>query len=133
MNNIRKCPFCKDGFLERKIIDDTYTYKNQNITVKQSGEFCNCCEEGILNGNDLKSTEKELNDFHAKVDGLLMSNEIKQIRKKLKLTQKQAATIFGGGANAFGRYERGEAKPVLAVYNLLKILDKHPKQLTEIY
>jgi YgiT-type zinc finger domain-containing protein len=68
MNNTRKCPFCKNGFLERKIIDETYTYKNQSITVKQSGEFCNYCEEGILNGNDLRSTEKELNDFRAKVD-----------------------------------------------------------------
>lgn len=43
----------------------------------------------------------------ARIDGLLTPGEIKQIRMKLKLTQKQAATIFGGGVNAFNRYEKG--------------------------
>jgi hypothetical protein len=31
-------------------------------------------------------------------------------RKRLRLTQKQAAELTGGGHNAFSRYERGEAR-----------------------
>lgn len=55
-----------------------------------------------------------------------------QTRKRLKLTQKQAADLTGGGKNAFSRYERGEAKPMAAVINLFRLLDKHPELLDEV-
>jgi len=48
------------------------------------------------------------------------------------LTQRQAAAIAGGGVNAFSRYETGRARPVAAVVNLFRILDKHPELVDEI-
>lgn len=129
---MKKCPFCGVGLLERGTISETYAYKNQTLTVEQPGEWCNACGEGILDGADLHATEKQIRDFHAKVDGLLPSHEIRRIRKKLKLTQKQAAAIFGGGPNAFSRYERGEAISSRSTANLLRLLDKHPEQLQEL-
>ena len=53
-------------------------------------------------------------------------------RKKLALDQREAAEIFGGGANAFSRYENGKTKPPLALVKLLKVLDRHPDLLAEI-
>lgn len=58
--------------------------------------------------------------------------ELARIRKRLKLTQAQAAAIAGGGPNAFSRYERGKARPVAAVVNLFRLLDKHPELLAEL-
>jgi len=72
----KECPFCKKGVLERKTIKETYTYKGHPIEIEQSGEFCNGCEEGVLNGTDLKANDKLIRDFQAKIDGLLTSNEI---------------------------------------------------------
>jgi HTH-type transcriptional regulator/antitoxin MqsA len=60
------------------------------------------------------------------------SAEIRRIRKKLGLTQVQAARLTGGGHNAFSRYERGEAAPMPAVINLFRLLDKDPKLLEEL-
>jgi HTH-type transcriptional regulator/antitoxin MqsA len=54
------------------------------------------------------------------------------VRKKLALDQRQAAEIFGGGVNAFSRYENGKTKPPLALVKLLKVLDSHPELLDEI-
>lgn len=54
------------------------------------------------------------------------------VRKRLKLTQQQAAMLTGGGKNAFSRYERGEARPMPAVINLFRLLEKHPELLEEI-
>ena len=54
------------------------------------------------------------------------------VRKKLHLDQREAAEIFGGGANAFSRYENGKTKPSLALVKLLKVLDRHPDLLGEI-
>lgn len=129
---MKKCPFCPDGFLERKTIQETYTYKNHSISIEQPGEWCNSCGEGILNSDDLNATDQQIRTSQAQVDGVLPSSEIRRIRKKLNLTQKQAAQIFGGGANAFSRYERGEAFPIRSTSNLLRLLDKHPEQLQEL-
>jgi len=57
---------------------------------------------------------------------------LQEFVKKLKLTQRQAAELTGGGRNAFSRYERGKAKPLQSVTNLFKLLDNHPDLLDEI-
>jgi len=57
---------------------------------------------------------------------------IASVRKKLDLDQREAAEIFGGGVNAFSRYENGKAKPPLALVKLLKVLDRHPELLSEV-
>jgi HTH-type transcriptional regulator / antitoxin MqsA len=61
-----------------------------------------------------------------------LASELASIRKRLKLTQAQAAQIAGGGKNAFSRYERGQTKPMAAVVNLFKLLDKHPELVKEL-
>ena len=57
---------------------------------------------------------------------------ITTVRKKLDLDQREAAEIFGGGVNAFSRYENGKTKPPLALVKLLKMLDRHPDLLAEV-
>ncbi len=54
------------------------------------------------------------------------------VRKKLDLGQREAAEIFGGGVNAFSRYENGKTKPPLALVKLLKLLDRHLDLLSEV-
>jgi HTH-type transcriptional regulator/antitoxin MqsA len=40
--------------------------------------------------------------------------------------------MFGGGVNAFSRYEKGRAKPPLALVKLLWVLNRHPNLLKEL-
>ena len=54
------------------------------------------------------------------------------LSRQLDLGQREAAEIFGGGINAFSRYENGKTKPPLALVKLLKVLDRHPELLSEI-
>jgi HTH-type transcriptional regulator/antitoxin MqsA len=129
---MKKCPFCKDGFLERKTINEIYTYQGHTLKVKQPGEWCNMCEEGILNGADLKATERQKNDFQSQVDGLLTSSDIRKIRLKLKLTEKQTVELCGGNPYTFTSYERGEATPIRSTSNLLRLLNNHPQLLNEL-
>jgi putative zinc finger/helix-turn-helix YgiT family protein len=60
-----------------------------------------------------------------KVDRLLPPDEIRRIRKKLHINQKEAGEYFGGGVNGFSRYERGESPPPKSLSSLFVILDKH--------
>jgi HTH-type transcriptional regulator / antitoxin MqsA len=54
------------------------------------------------------------------------------VRKKLDIDQREAGEIFGGGVNAFFRYENGKIKPPLALVKLLKMLDRQPDLLDEV-
>jgi HTH-type transcriptional regulator/antitoxin MqsA len=125
-----KCPACSKGKLSYQSKPQVFTYKGKSITLNQTGMWCDSCEEGILNGEDISKTEKAFEEFKSKIDGFLPPKEIRHIRKNiLKLSQEQAGKIFGGGKNGFSRYERGETKPLPAVINLLKMFERHPEDL----
>ena len=53
-------------------------------------------------------------------------------RKKLGLRRAEAGSLFGGGASAFSKYERGKTRPHKSTVKLLKLLHRHPKVLAEV-
>jgi HTH-type transcriptional regulator/antitoxin MqsA len=125
-----KCFACPQGNLEHKVKKQIYTYKGKSIELEQPGLWCDICDEGILSGGDIGKTEKAFEDFKSKVDGILLPEEIRYIRKNiLKLTQEEAGRLFGGGKNGFSRYERGEIKPMPAISTLLKMFERHPEDV----
>ena len=69
--------------------------------------------------------------FNKEVNASIAS-EIARTRKKLKLTQVAANQIFGGGPNAFSRYEKGKVVPPQSLVHLLRLLDHHPELLEEV-
>jgi HTH-type transcriptional regulator/antitoxin MqsA len=96
------------------------------------GWHCPVCGEIEFVGDDsAKRYAVALESLAAERD-VQQREELARIRKRLKLTQAQAAAIAGGGPNAFSRYERGKARPVAAVVNLFRLLDKHPELLAEL-
>jgi len=127
--NMHKCPHCASGYLSFGVKQQTHSYKTNTFIVHQPGDWCNICPEGVLSGNHIKATSKVIRDMHAKIDHLLTSEEVRQIRNRLGLTQKEAASICGGGPNAFSRYESGKATVSRATSNLLLLLSKYPEEV----
>jgi HTH-type transcriptional regulator/antitoxin MqsA len=127
--NGQACPICADGVLHDASKTVTQEYRGHHYIAQVKGAFCNKCDEAILMHN--ASDEASWLAFRDQVDQQVAS-ELESIRKRLKLTQAQAAKLTGGGKNAFSRYERGQAKPVTAVINLFKLLDKHPDLIKEL-
>ncbi|CAG0928519.1 MAG: Antitoxin MqsA [Rhodocyclaceae bacterium] len=125
------CPICFEGRLLRRSKRISDTYKGNVITYLQPGDWCDHCEEGVLSGEDAQATEKRLVEWRAKVDRR-EAQELARIRKRLRMTQAEAARIAGGGKNAFSRYEKGHARPVMAVSVLFKLLDRHPELVREV-
>lgn len=125
------CPVCSNGKLVREVRTVRYEYRGETCEYEQIGDWCTSCAEAILSGDDMAATEGLLTDFMRRVEQK-QAGELSRIRRKLKLTQKQAAALTGGGHNAFSRYERGEAKPLPAVMHLFRLLDRHPELLEEL-
>lgn len=129
-----KCPVCGAAELIHDIRDLTCIYKGETTTIAAvTGDFCPACAESVLNAEESDRVMREMQVFSKQVNAAIIDpNFIAKVRKKLKLDQRQAAEIFGGGVNAFSRYEKGKTKPPLALIKLLKILDRHPDLLPEV-
>lgn len=129
-----KCPVCGAAQLIRDTRDISYTYKGESTTITAvTGDFCPACAESILDAAESERVMREMRIFSKQVNGAIVDPEfIAAVRKKLALDQREAAEIFGGGINAFSRYENGKTKPPLALVKLLKVLDRHPELLSEI-
>jgi HTH-type transcriptional regulator/antitoxin MqsA len=112
----------------------TYVYKGEETTLSQvTGDFCPACNESILDAVESRRTLELMKAFNKQVNAASVSPEfIVSVRKKLALDQREAAEIFGGGVNAFSRYENGKTRPSLALVKLLKVLDRHPELLDEV-
>ena len=129
-----KCPVCGAAELIRDTRDLPYTYKGESTTIPAvTADFCPACDESITDLGETERVMRAMQAFNKEVNaGIVDPAFIIQVRKKLDLGQREAAEIFGGGVNAFSRYENGKTKPPLALVKLLKLLDRHPDLLHEI-
>lgn len=129
-----KCPICAQAELIKDTRDIPYTYKGETTAIPAvTGDFCPACGEAILGATESARTSALMLEFNKQVNATIVDPEfIASVRKKLALDQREAAEIFGGGVNAFSRYENGKTKPPLALVKLLKVLERHPDLLAEI-
>lgn len=129
-----KCPCCGAAELIRDTRDMPYVYKGENTSIPDvTGDFCPSCGEVVLNREHGDRYSELLGAFQRRVNAAYVDpSYIAKVRKKLDLDQREAADIFGGGVNAFSRYENGKTKPPLALVKLLKVLDRHPDLLNEV-
>jgi HTH-type transcriptional regulator/antitoxin MqsA len=129
-----KCPSCGVAELVRDTRDLPYSYKGEVTTIPAvSGDFCPACDEAMLEAGESSRVSAAMLAFNKQVNASIVDpGFITAVRKKLALDQREAAEIFGGGVNAFSRYENGKTKPPLALVKLLKVLDRHPELLNEV-
>ncbi|MEY4713180.1 MAG: hypothetical protein RIS88_2630 [Pseudomonadota bacterium] len=129
-----KCPSCGGAKLRRDTRDLAYAYKGESTTIPDvTGDFCPACGEVILDRENGDRYSAWVGDFQRQINAAYVDPAyIAKVRKKLDLDQREAAEIFGGGVNAFSRYENGKTKPPLALVKLLKVLDRHPELLREV-
>ncbi len=129
-----KCQICARAELVHDIRDMPYTYKGETTVIPMvTGDFCPACGEVVLTMAESNRVSALMLEFNKQVNASIVNPEfIANVRKKLNLNQREAAEIFGGGINAFSRYENGKTKPPLALVKLLRILDHHPDLLAEI-
>ncbi len=128
------CENCGAAELIHDVRDVPYTYKGETTILPHvDGDFCPACDESILGPTESRRTMDLMLAFNKQVNAAAVDPQfIVTVRKKLNLDQRQAGEIFGGGVNAFSRYENGKTKPPLATVKLLKLLNNHPELLQEV-
>ena len=129
-----RCPICGKAELIRDTRDVPYVYKGEETSLPGiEGDYCPACGELILDATNSMRAGALMGEFNQQVNAASVDPQfIVNVRKKLELDQKEAAAIFGGGVNAFSRYEDGKARPPLSLVKLLKVLERHPDLLSEV-
>jgi len=99
-----------------------------------AGWECQTCKEIEFDHDDDSAERYSKASDQLLVDARkIIAAEMKRIRRKLHLTQKDAAKLLSiRGHNAFSRYEKAEVFPPEPLLILMRLLDKHPYLVAEI-
>lgn len=98
-------------------------FKHGDGTIHVAGLECYVCDHcgaDPVFTDQIRRNQLKIADAKRKADGLLAGADIGSIREHLGLSQQRAAQLFGGGTNAFSKYERGEVLQSVAMDRLLK-------------
>ena len=129
-----KAPVCPET--GKSMVRDTrpmeLSYKGQSTTVDMPGWYCHESGESIHTAEDMKVSDAALKELRLEVENLLKPQDVKRIRTKIGLTQREAGTILGGGPNAFQKYEQDTVTVSKPMSNLLRVLERHPEEVEEL-
>jgi HTH-type transcriptional regulator/antitoxin MqsA len=127
------CPVCESGELSPIVFTDVFQHNGGEIVVSGlEGYQCPACGADPVFEDQIRRNHSRIADAKRSADGLLTGAEIRALREHLQLTQKEAAEIFGGGANAFSKYERGDVAQSASMDRLLRLVGRLPFLLREL-
>jgi HTH-type transcriptional regulator/antitoxin MqsA len=133
-SKMSKAPVCPET--GKAMVRDTrpmdISYKGQSTTIDMPGWYCHESGESIFTAEDMKVSDAALKELRKEVENLLKPQDVKRIRTKIGLTQREAGTLLGGGPNAFQKYEQDTVSVSKPMSNLLRILERHPEEVEEL-
>lgn len=129
---MKNCIACSGTDLSAHKDTEEFSYKGGTVDVSLEFSVCNSCGREFVAKEQILRNEKLIRDKKKKFDGLLSSKNISETREKLSLTQEQASLVFGGGRNAFSKYERDEVAQSAAMDKLIRVAIKYPVVLRDL-
>ncbi|MGL5637766.1 MAG: type II TA system antitoxin MqsA family protein, partial [Cetobacterium sp.] len=102
---LKYCELCDEHHLEvrKKVV--TTDFRNTKIEYESEAGFCPNLEEEILIDDMLDKNLKNMREAYRSKVNLLTSDEIKNIRDKIGVSQKNLGIILGMGEATIGRIE----------------------------
>ena len=131
MNLSPTCPVCDRGSLVAEKYSDDFRHNSTLVRVDDLERYrCVACGADPILTDQIKRNQLRICDAKRRADGYLTSAEIKALRERFSLSQSDAAGVFGGGANAFSKYERGEVVQSLPMDRLMRCVLAFPLLLS---
>lgn len=128
------CVSCECDMAMQAFSDETHRIEHQGLVVDVeglTGHRCTGCGE-VEYDADSAIRYAEASDALVLRSRRSTGLELRRIRKKLGINQREASLLTGGGHNAFSRYETGKIAPAPAVINLFRLLEKHPEDIGDL-
>jgi HTH-type transcriptional regulator/antitoxin MqsA len=122
MSDKELCPICGAGHVTDHVEHRETEYKGHTAMVPLHYQVCDACHSDFAGIKEGKLNKRGIMAFRKSVDGLLTGEEIRALRSKYKLTQEQAARLFGGGPVAFSKYENDDVAQSESMDTLLRMV-----------
>lgn len=123
------CPICEEGKLHPQVGSNLIEYRGRSALLDLHYSICDACGSEQAGAVELRKNKRSTIRFRKKVDGLLTGSKVRSIRKKLGLSQAEAARVFGGGPVAFSKYESDDIAQSEAMDKLLRVASNVPSTL----
>lgn len=120
MKRYSLCPICGDERLHETSRSILREFEGFRKEVPFHASVCDSCGSETLTDQQAIFNKRQMTDFYREADGLLTGCQIKAIRDDLRLTQAAASKVFGGGKNAFTKYENGDVTQSVAMDKLIR-------------
>ena len=121
------CPICEKGKLKEIKKNLMFSYKGRSQKFeKQNVLKCDVCGYEVLPKEVNKKIVKDLTDFRRKINGLLLSDQLKSIRENLGINMKQMAELLSVNEKTVGRYENGKITQSEQVNKLYWLFERFP-------
>jgi HTH-type transcriptional regulator/antitoxin MqsA len=119
---MKNCPIC-GGNTNRESKNIEFDYKGKKLIIAMLGDYCQACGESFHTVQDQKIIDQNIALAKREAESLLFPKELKRIRKKLHISQEEAAEYLGGGIRAFSKYENALVNQPRALDVVFKLLD----------
>jgi HTH-type transcriptional regulator/antitoxin MqsA len=127
VNETNICPVCEEGQLHESHYEGDFKHNGKTLHVVDLECYhCEECGADPVFEDQIRRNHRKVADAKRRDDGLLLGHEVRAIREHLHLSQSEAADLFGGGANAFSKYERGDVLQSKPMDRLLRIAARYP-------
>lgn len=126
------CPVCGLGNIVIELSEQAFEYKNVMLTACRKDSYCDSCGTEIIDANSARENVRNIQRAKSVHDNLLSSEEIYAFRKKFHITQKMAASLFGGGESAFAKYESGDITHNISMDRLLRLSILNPHNIFDL-
>ena len=120
------CRICGEGHLHSLVRKNSVEYKGTQAEIDLVYSVCDTCGSEQATGDHLRANKRALIRFKKTVDGLLTGEEVRTIREMLKLSQADAAKVFGGGPVAFSKYENDDVAQSEAMDKMIRLAAELP-------
>jgi HTH-type transcriptional regulator / antitoxin MqsA len=132
MNTKELCPICGEGHVTSCVDQVESEYKGKKAMLPLHYQVCDVCTSDFAGMEESRLNKRAVMAFRKSVDGVLTGDEIRALRDKYKLTQGQAAKLFGGGPVAFSKYENDDVAHSEAMDTLLRLVRRSEAAFWEL-
>jgi putative zinc finger/helix-turn-helix YgiT family protein len=116
-----KCVKCKAAELEDREADLPADVKGDTVLVRMPALVCPRCGHATIHGSQMAEFMRLSADIYRRRNGLLTSDQIRTLRKNLRMSQDQFASHLGVGVASIKRWELGQIQD-LAMDRHLRVM-----------
>ena len=117
------CPYCngeQEYYIEKRIFKH---YKGVDVNVEENVPICKKCKNELIINNIEDENLKRIYNKYRKIKNIITPSEIKDLREKYNISQRELTAILDFGKMTINRYENGSL-PSKSQSDYLKLISK---------